>query len=80
MVIATLEDAIAASTVRAASAIGREQEFGSLRTGMAADIAAFSHEEGRFTYVDSAQNRIEARMRLVPEYTIKGGAIVWKKA
>jgi dihydroorotase len=76
----TLEDAIAASTARAARAIGREQEFGSLRTGMAADIAVFSREEGHFTYVDSAQNRIEARMRLVPECTIKGGAMVWKKA
>ena len=76
----TLEDAIAASTIRAARAIGREQEFGSLRTGLAADIAVFSREEGRFTYVDSAQNRIEARMRLVPEYTIRGGVVVWKKA
>jgi predicted amidohydrolase len=47
---------------------------------MAADLAVFSREEGRFTYVDSAQNRIEARMRLVPEYTIRGGVVVWKKA
>jgi len=76
----TLEDAVAASTVRAARAIGREQEFGSLGIGMAADIAVFSREEGRFTYVDSAQNRIEAGMRLAPAYTIKGGMAVWKKA
>jgi dihydroorotase len=76
----TLEDAVAASTIRAARAIGREQEFGSLGIGMAADIAVFSREEGRFTYVDSAQNRIEAGMRLAPAYTIKGGMAVWKKA
>ncbi len=76
----TLEDAVSASTIRAARAIGREQEFGSLRTGMAADIAVFSREEGRFPYIDSAQNRIEARMRLVPASTIKGGVVVWKKA
>lgn len=75
----TLEDAVAASTVRAARAIGREKEFGSLGVGMAADIAAFSQEEGRFTYVDSARNQVEARMRLVPECTIKGGTIVWRK-
>jgi dihydroorotase len=76
----TLEDAVSASTIRAARAIGREQEFGSLHTGMAADIAVFSREEGRFPYIDSAQNRIEARMRLVPVSTIKGGVVVWKKA
>ncbi len=75
----TLEEAVAASTVWAARAIGREGEFGSLGVGMAADIAVFSQEEGRFTYVDSARNQVEARMRLVPEYTIKGGAVVWRK-
>jgi dihydroorotase len=75
----TLEDAVAASTVRAARALGREHEIGSLRAGMAADIAAFALEEGRFPYVDSAHNQVEARMRIVPEYTIKGGEIVWKR-
>jgi dihydroorotase len=75
----TLEDAVAASTLRAARAIGREQEIGSLRPGMAADLAVFTQEEGRFTYVDSAGNRVEAQMRLVPEYTLKGGAVVWQR-
>ncbi len=75
----TLEDAVAASTIRGAAAIGREREFDSLHPGMAADIAVFSQEEGTFTYVDSAHNRVEARMRLVPEYTLKGGTIVWRK-
>lgn len=74
-----LEDAIAASTSRAARAIGRATEFGSLGVGMAADIAVFSQEEGRFTYVDSARHQVEAPMRLVPEYTIKGGTLVWRK-
>jgi dihydroorotase len=75
----TLEDAVAASTERAARAIGREHEIGSFRPGFAADIAVFTLEEGRFTYVDAAHNQVEASTRLVPEYTIKGGEIVWTR-
>jgi dihydroorotase len=41
----TLEDAVAASTICGAEAIGREREFDSRHPGMAAAIAVFSQEE-----------------------------------
>lgn len=75
----SLEECVAASTSRAAAAIGLEDEIGSLRPGMAGDIAVFELQEGQFTFWDSSGNSVQADRRLVPQLTVKGGAVVWRR-
>ena len=69
----TLDDVVAAVTSRAAAAIGKSAELGSLTPGMAGDAVVLDLEAGRFTYVDSAGNKVEAARRFRTRHVIREG-------
>jgi dihydroorotase len=69
----TLDDVVASVTSRAAAAIGKSAELGSLAAGMAGDAAILDLEDGRFTYVDGAGNSVEAARRFRARHVIRDG-------
>ena len=75
----SLEDAVAAGTVRAARALGLEQEIGSLAPGSAGDAAVFDQQEGQFVWQDMANHTAEGKLRLDTFLTIRNGAVVWRE-
>ena len=72
----TLDEAIARATLYSAQAMGVADEVGSLRVGMAGDVAAFALEEGRFTFYDSGDVERTARQQLFPKVVVKAGQVV----
>ena len=75
----SLEDAVAASTVRPARTLGLAPEIGSLRPGMAGDAAVFDMREGRFVWQDMANHTVEGGLRLDTFLTVRDGAVVWRE-
>lgn len=71
-----LEEVVASVTSRAAAAIGKAGELGSLAPGMAGDAAVFDVEEGDFTFVDSAGNEVRASRRLRTQAVVHDGRLV----
>ena len=69
----SLDDVVASVTSRAAAAIGKSTELGSLVPGMAGDAAILDLEDGRFTYVDGAGNSVEATRRFRTRHVIRDG-------
>lgn len=69
----TIEDVVASVTSRAAAAIGKSSELGSLAPGMAGDAVVMDFEEGHFTYVDSAGHEVKAARRLRTRHVIREG-------
>jgi dihydroorotase len=69
----TLEDVVASVTSRAAAAIGKSAELGSLAPGMAADAVVMDFEDGHFTYVDSAGHEVKTSRRLRTRHVIREG-------
>ncbi len=69
----TLEDVIASVTTRAAAAIGRSAELGSLAPGMAGDAVVLDLEDGRFTFVDGGGNEVKASRRFRTRHVIREG-------
>jgi dihydroorotase len=68
-----LEDVVASVTSRAAAAIGKSAELGSLASGMAGDAVVLDLEEGHFTYVDGAGNELKATRRFRTRHVVRGG-------
>jgi predicted amidohydrolase len=62
--------------LHSARAMGIAGEAGSLRIGMAGDVAAFELQEGQFAFFDSADEVRTARQRLVPRVVVKSGRAV----
>ena len=60
-------------TDKAAAAIGKSTEIGTLRVGSAGDAAVLELQEGDFTFVDGAGNSIQAGRRLAALLTVKDG-------
>lgn len=69
----TLEDVVASVTSRAATAIGKSDELGSLAPGMAGDAVVMDLEDGHFTYVDGAGNGVTASRRFQTRHVIRAG-------
>ncbi len=69
----TLEDVVASVTSRAAAAIGKSAEVGSLAPGMAGDAVLLDLEDGDFTYADSAGNQVKATRRFRTRDVIREG-------
>ena len=69
----TLDDVVASVTSRAAAAIGKSDEIGSLALGMAGDAAVLDLEDGHFAYVDGAGNRVRATRRFRTRHVIRAG-------
>lgn len=74
----SLEEAVAASTVRPAATMGMQQEIGGLSPGMAGDAAVFELVEGPVTFVDSAGNSVPGKLQLKPVLTVKDGQVAWQ--
>ncbi len=75
----SLEQIVAATTHRAAVAIGKEQDLGSLRIGAAGDATVLNLEDGEFTFGDRAGNVLKTNRQLAPALTIRNG-VRWEKA
>jgi dihydroorotase len=69
----SLEDALAKSTLAPAAVLRRADDFGALRTGLAADVGIFEVREGEHAFSDTYGHRMTARSRLVPWCTIREG-------
>lgn len=73
-----LPEIVAAVTSRAAAALGRAGELGTLRPGAPADIAALRLESGRFTFMDSHGVELTSDQRLVNVLTVRAGAVLYR--
>lgn len=69
----SLEEVVASVTSRAAAAIGKSAELGSLTPGMAGDAVVMDLEDGPFTYVDGAGNEVKANRRFRTRHVIRDG-------
>jgi len=65
---------------RPAAILGKDDQFGSLKPGMVADVAALEWEEGDFRLVDAAGEIRRARRRLKPRFTLRAGDLIWPDA
>ena len=72
----SLQDAIAAATSRAASAIKRP-ELGHLGVGAEADVAVFNLRTGEFGFSDADGIGYKGNKKLEAELTIRNGRVVW---
>ncbi|MGH7310805.1 MAG: amidohydrolase/deacetylase family metallohydrolase [Candidatus Rokuibacteriota bacterium] len=68
-----LDEVVASVTSRAAVAIGKSAELGSLAPGMAGDAVIMDLEDGHFTYVDGAGNEVKASRRFRTRQVIRQG-------
>ena len=55
----------------------RHPELGTLSVGSDADIAVLRVENGHFGFVDSYGARMDGRMKLLCEMTVRDGLVVW---
>ena len=68
-----LNAVIASVTAHAAAAIDQSDELGTLRVGSRGDAAVLHLQEGAYTFVDAAQNQVQASQQLTSVLTIKDG-------
>ena len=69
----SLEDVIAAATVRPANVIGRVPKLGTLQVGAPADVAIFDLVEGPIQLLDTSNNARTGKAYLNPIQTVRGG-------
>lgn len=70
----TLDQVIEMTTINPARALGAEQQKGSLKVGMPADISLLEMTEGDFLFSDGkAGNTLNGKLQLVPKLTLKSG-------
>ena len=68
-----LAEVVRLATLRPAQVLGKDGEFGTLRPGVAADVAVLEWEDGEFPLEDAVGERRTARHRLVAHLTIRNG-------
>lgn len=73
----SMPELVKSVTSRAAAALGRTGESGTLRPGTVADIAVLRLERGGFAFVDSMDVRRIGERRLVNCLTVAGGAVLY---
>jgi dihydroorotase len=71
-----LKQVVAMATWNAALELGRK-ELGHLSPGAEADITVLRVRTGSFGFLDSAGARMAGTKLIVPELTIRKGAVVW---
>ena len=71
-----LEDVIATATWKTAQAIQRE-DLGHLTVGAVADLTLSRLHKGDFGFIDAGKNKIEGKIKLETELTIKDGKVVY---
>ena len=75
----SLEDVIVRTTANPARAVGEAGRIGTLKPGAVADVAVLRLEEGAFDFVDTDQNRMTGRQRLVTQLTVKDGRLWYQQ-
>ena len=75
----SLEDVIIRTTANPARAVGEAGRIGTLKPGAVADVAVLRLEEGEFDFVDTDQNHMTGRQRLVNQLTVKDGRIWYQQ-
>jgi dihydroorotase len=73
-----LKDVIKMSTWNPAQEIKRK-DLGHLDVGAEADITLMSVQKGDFGFIDSAGGRMSGTQLIVPEMTVRKGAVVWDR-
>ena len=71
-----LTEVVRACTSRPAEVLGKGKEFGTLKSGMAADITVLRWEEGEFLLTDAVGGKRTLQRRLAPQLTIRDGQVV----
>lgn len=71
-----LEKVVEAVTSRPASVLGRDNEFGSLKPGMRADLVAFKLQQKKKVLTDSYGKSVIASQVILPVHVIKDGVLV----
>lgn len=71
-----LEKVVEAVTSRPASVLGRDNEFGSLKPGMRADLVAFKLQRKKKVLTDSYGKSVIASQVILPVHVIKDGVLV----
>ena len=69
----SVDEVVEAATTAPARAVGLDDEVGTLKPGLMADIALFEMERGNFRYYDVKMDMREGRERLRHSLTIIGG-------
>jgi dihydroorotase len=68
-----LEEVVTMTTINPAKIINRQPKLGTLQIGAPADVAIMEMIEGPITFVDTRENRREAKLLLKPVQTVTAG-------
>jgi dihydroorotase len=71
-----LEKVVEMTTLKPAQVLGKQDEIGTLKLGVVADVAVFTLEEGTFTFRDVRRQTLIGNKRLVPHTVIRAGEVV----
>jgi dihydroorotase len=69
----TMEQVVPMVTVNAAKMIGMEDEIGSLKPGVTADVSVLSDQRGKFLLRDNEKNEVVAERLLQPLFCLREG-------
>ena len=69
----TMEQVVPMVTVNAAKMIGMEDEIGSLKPGLTADVSVLSDQRGKFLLRDNEKNEVVAERLLQPLFCLREG-------
>jgi dihydroorotase len=69
----TMEQVVPMVTVNAAKMIGMEDEIGSLKPGVTADVSVLSDQRGKFLLQDNEKNQVVAERLLQPLFCLREG-------
>ena len=72
----SLPDVIRATTSRPAEILHKQDQIGSLRVGMEADVAIFDLVDGNFDLLDTEGKHRTASQRLINTLTIRAGEVL----
>ena len=72
----SLPEVVRLATLGPATAIGRAEEFGTLRPGACADITVFRVLDGPVTYVDSEGASEQGTVDLAAVHTVRAGRLI----
>lgn len=71
----TVQDMVRMSTVNAARALGLQDEIGTLKPGMEADISILDVANGKWSFIDTVQKPFTGEKALAPVLTVKAGEV-----
>ena len=69
----TMEQVVPMVTINAAKMIGMENEIGSLKPGVVADVSVLSDQRGKFLLQDNEKNQVVAERLLQPLFCLREG-------